>query len=501
MFAGRVLLLFVLAFAALAPSASAAGFTHWQPAGALSQPRLSPMAALLQDGRVLVAGGQVTQGTADTLASTELYDPATNTWAPGAPMAEHRTDASTVVLRDGRVLVAGGYRSDLHRAIATAELYDPRTNTWAAAGSLIAPRARVGAVLLPDGRVLVAGVGNPALGAPAAPAAEIYDPATNAWTATGPMTTARTRPAVALLPGGRVLAAGGAQSGSLATAEVYDPASNAWTPAAAMAAPRERPGVATLPDGRVLVAGGEFLHAPLVVGDGSLSSAEVFDPATGTWAPAGPLARRRGEEAQLVTLTDGRPLFVAGGWSVVKYTDGRGSATSGGALEATSELYDPATGTWTDVPHLSGARQQHAVVVLPDGSVLVVGGTTDGTAERLIPAPPAAPAPVPPPPLPQAAKPGVLKFVGVPKRMRPSRTSTVTVKLRCTGGPCRDQVRLKSGRRLVAQRAVTAAAGRTVTVRLKLDAATRRAVARRAVRVTLALSQPRTTAATTLRAR
>jgi hypothetical protein len=153
---------------------------------------------------------------------------------------------------------------------------------------------------------------------------------------------------------------------------------------------------------------------------------------------------------------------------------------------------------------MAGSRSLPAAVAQADGSGLAVGGTADGTAERLIPAAPPAPVPplpAPPQAQPEAAKPGTFAFVAVPKRIKPSRTFAVSVKLRCKGGACRDRLTLKHGRKTVAHRTVTSAAGRTVIVRLKLGASARRALARRSLRVTLELSRPRTKVVTTLQPR
>ncbi|HKB28395.1 MAG TPA: kelch repeat-containing protein, partial [Candidatus Limnocylindrales bacterium] len=127
----------------------------WTATGSMGTPRSGHSATLLADGRVLVAGGH--DGAAP-LASAELYDPSSGTWtATGSMVAHVGGDFTATLLRDGRVLVAGGGESgNLYRPTAAAELYDPATGSWTATGSMTAPRSAHLAVLLPDGRVLVA---------------------------------------------------------------------------------------------------------------------------------------------------------------------------------------------------------------------------------------------------------------------------------------------------------------------------------------------------------
>lgn len=496
----RLVFLVLPVFLAAASPAAAQEFSGWVPAGDVGIMRMHALADVLGDGRALLTGGQELPGDGPVpiTTRTELYDPAANAWAPGPPMHDARLRHASVTLSDGRVLVAGGIQTMATRPVMTAEVFDPRTNTWTPTGRLNASHMGDGAVVLRDGRVLLVG-GNADTrdGLPGLKpelTAEIYDPATNRWTLTGPMKTARGMPAVSLMRDGRVLAAGGFNEDELASAEIYDPAGDTWVEVAPMARTRNHAHAATLPDGRVLVAGGtDRRPAPSLYWD-VLASAELFDPVTATWSAAADMSRQRGGDAAMTVLADGRPMLLGG----VSYH--RAPADPRGQVQKTTDVFEPTTATWSTTPEMAYWRDDFTAVTLHDGSVLVAGGTWKPT-ERLmpVPKPPAQPAP-PAPTTPQpAAKPGRLTFTGVPKRLKPTRSGTVTVKLRCSGGACRDQLVIKRGRTTLTRRDVTAAAGRTVSVRMHLPVATRRTLRVRAVRVTFQLVQRGAKVAVTLK--
>lgn len=237
----------------------------WTPAASMAFSRGQHMAALLPDGRVLVAGG--IQGAAQP-TTAELYDPTTDRWTSTGDMVTWRASSSMIVLSNGKVLVAGGFATDSQ----SAELFDPATGKWAATGRMSMPRVdgQTG-TLLADGRVLVTGGAATAV-------TELYDPATGTWTATGPLATAANGPAATLLGNGTVLVAGGlgvkSDSDALTAAQVYDPASGAWTALAPLHEARVSPQSVLLPDGRALVVGGSTTGA----GGSFLTSAEVYAP-------------------------------------------------------------------------------------------------------------------------------------------------------------------------------------------------------------------------------
>lgn len=137
-------------------------------------------------------------------------------------LATARADHTATLLPDGRVLVSGGSRNN-GATLASAELYDPATGVWTATGSLATRREHHTATLLPDGRVLVSGGNLDNRGTPVG-SAELYDPATGVWTPTNfQMAAARTAHTATLLPDGKVLVSGGydASGNAIASAELY----------------------------------------------------------------------------------------------------------------------------------------------------------------------------------------------------------------------------------------------------------------------------------------
>jgi hypothetical protein len=328
---------------------------NWAATGSMIEARQRHAAVRLSDGKVLISGGYNLSGY---LGSTELYDPGSGIWASTGSMGNARIDHIFTLLPNGKVLATGGSYSS---SFATAELYDPVTGTWTPTGSMVSPRTWHTATLLPNGKVLVVGGRtDPFNGNSILASAELYDPATGTWALTSPMSRVREKHTATLLPDGRVLVAGGAYGNSVASAEVYDPATGTWAPIGSMAKARWWHAAVLLSDGKVLVTGGSD-EASIMQ-----ASAEVYDPVTGTWASAGSMATRRMMHTATV-MPNGKVLVVGG------YNTSQGSG-----FLASSEVYDPATGTWGFLDHMGFARHHHSATVLPNGKVLVEGGN-DGS--------------------------------------------------------------------------------------------------------------------------
>lgn len=261
----------------------------WEPVGDMTQPRLGHSLTLLADGRVLAAGGaggQRPEGSEDIQAqviptgTAEVYDPETQEWTAVDELLAPRFQHTATRMGDGRVLLTGGQTiaDDAVEPTESTELFDPASETFSRAAAMEVPRADHAAVTLADGRVLVVGgdLGNRVTGR-----AEAFDFQQGAWRGVASLARERRGHAVTRLGDGTVLVTGGetVREGartSLGSAERYNPDDDAWTSAGEMGCPRSRHGQALLPDGRVLAAGGDaaFPGEPPV----ARSCAEIYQP-------------------------------------------------------------------------------------------------------------------------------------------------------------------------------------------------------------------------------
>jgi uncharacterized repeat protein (TIGR03803 family) len=381
----------------------------WTATGSLGSVRQYHTATLLANGKVLVTGGEDNTGP---IKSAELYDPVLGTWSATGDMSTAREYHTATLLPDGKVLVSGG--SSGSASLATAEVYDPATGLWSLTGTMNSLRQDHTATLLSNGKVLVAGGDYISGGFHVSPSSELYDPGSGTWTLTGAMATARHSHTSTLLTNGKVLVTGGANfSGLLATAEAYDPTAGTWSPTGPMSYVRENHTATLMTDGKVVLVGGAAAgsfnnsetasvelyddsatpswtvtdemvavsssgHQSVLLGNGKvlvaggttpfsnpLSAAELYDPGTGTWTATGSMSNSRALGFTATLLNNGKVL-VAGGYQ-----------NDVGTVFSSSELFDPATGTWTTTGAMHEPRATHTATLLPNGKVLVAGGYKD----------------------------------------------------------------------------------------------------------------------------
>jgi N-acetylneuraminic acid mutarotase len=170
-----------------------------------------------------------------------------------------------------------------------------------------------------------------------------------------------------LLPNGKVLVAAGRNSTARAieSAELYDPATGTWSGTGSLITARDTQTATLLQDGKVLVTGG------ILPQGGGTDSAELYDPTTGTWTSTGSMSSMR--DTHTATLLPNGKVLVAGG----EVYPPSGSHT------ASSHLYDPNTGTWSATGSLNTSRAYHTATLLPNGKVLVTGGVGNGSSQAL----------------------------------------------------------------------------------------------------------------------
>lgn len=326
--------------------------------GPMTTARYGHQAVILAGGSVLVIGGK--DGEHD-LVTAELYDPAGGTFATTGSMSAARWFFTATLLQDGRALIAGGQDLSGDQPVAahlpgTAELYVPTTRAFSPAGAMTAaPRGHT-ATLLRDGRVLIAGGSIGGRAEDDLAGAELYEPPSSRFVATGSMSTPRSGHTATLLTDGRVLVVGGSSNrgGTLASAEVYDPDSGTFAPAGRMTVARSDHTATLLPDGRVLITGG------LELGVAQFASAELWDPRTGAFGPTTDMTVARRDHVAIL-LADGRVL-IAGGHD------------DEGLPVASAELYDPVLRTFTAAPDMTAPRWLFSATLLLDGRVLIAGG-------------------------------------------------------------------------------------------------------------------------------
>ncbi|MGK2857925.1 MAG: kelch repeat-containing protein [Thermoanaerobaculia bacterium] len=315
-----------------------------QRVGELSRTRWLHTATLLRDGRVLIAGGA---SNGQSTRSAEVYDPSLGAFTQLADMRYAHSGHTATLLDDGRALIVGSasYRD--------AEYYLPETGKFVVAGQMQVTRYDHTATLLQDRRVLIIG-GRNSVDFGGTTAAEIFDPATGLSTLTGRMRTGRFSHTSTLLPDGRVLVAGGwTRNGIVATAEIYNPVTGSFVDAPRMQFERAYHTATLLPNGTIAFLGGQYFGLPRAI--------EVFDPATMTFSIPAELETGRWQNTSTL-LPDGR-ICVAAGMNI-DYV----------SLDSIELIRLGNGGDFDEGEPLQSERGRHSATMLPDGNVLFVGG-------------------------------------------------------------------------------------------------------------------------------
>ncbi|MBJ6724954.1 kelch repeat-containing protein [Geomesophilobacter sediminis] len=373
-------------------------------AGSLSTSRYNHTATLLNDGTVLIAGGLNGPSVGSPVASAELFHPADGTFTTlNATMTAARYGHTATLLADGRVLIVGGNGSN--GTLNSAEIYDPATGVFSPVAAIMThPRSAHSATLLPDGTVLIVGGSGDAA---SATSAEVFNPAGPSFTPYGQPAQQHGAPSATLLTDGTVFVFGGG-----GTPEIYDPAAKAFTAKQTPSSPLRSGHTATqLADGSVLIAGGidgtvtldsadlfsvgrggaawvtaltaAPVHPALAVGSaGGVPQVLIYggvnsyrlNPFSGNpvWSEltTGSAVIVTGDPRDLIehtaTALDPTTALIVGGYDATK-----------ASTQQTFSTYDFGTNTWAPAGVLSEPRRLHRATALKDGRVLISGGKND----------------------------------------------------------------------------------------------------------------------------
>ena len=307
--------------------------------GNLTQPRYQHVATLLPDGKVLIAGGYKEgipnfTDVSNRHISAEIFDPVTGTSSPTGNMTVGRSTDHGILLPDGLVLIIPRYHD------FPIEIYDPHAARFNAVAKIpwYPPITTVN--LLQSGKIFVTTQQHTA----------VFDPVASAFSPIVALEKTRKNHSATLLKDGRVLIVGGTRGGidNELTGRnlIYEPSSNAFAEAGDLQVDRWGHTTVLLPDGRVLIVGGH-------TGSEHANLAEMYDPDTNTFWPAGTSAIW---PAAALLLPSGRVFFIHG--------------PTGNIV-----LYNPATHVFSPTGHNIGPwRDEASVTLLEDGRVMIAGG-------------------------------------------------------------------------------------------------------------------------------
>jgi len=355
---------FSVAYGSTAPSAPT---TSWTNEGNMSNGQSSQQSVLLPDGKVLIAGGQQSSGDSNTKHTQIFTDGTPGSWAAKADMNAARNNfiLQPVTISGGgsRVLAAGGVNSSVTN---TAELYNESANTWTSTPNMNAARFKHASSILSDGRVLVTGGSNNANETTQFTSTEIYDPVANTWTTKASMNTAREEHLQVTFTdsngNSKVMVIGGYKYGTgvLKSTEIYDPSTDTWSAGPDMAYTRDwtynPTNALLLHDGRILVVGGDYTN-----------DSEVYNPSTNTWT------------------TYATPLSAWGGVATLLGSGANYNVLYAGSFDTSNfkkaMLFNPSTNSWSVTYSMNTARGAFTLVTLTSGNVVAAGGQNSTSNE------------------------------------------------------------------------------------------------------------------------
>ncbi|WP_143959818.1 Kelch repeat-containing protein [Litoribacter populi] len=318
------------------------------PVSKMHTARAAHTATLLKDGTVLVCGGFA--GSTNSLSSAELYNPTSKSFTKLNDLNTSRVSHSATLLPNGKILIAGGYDGN---SLFTTEIYDPETKVFSHGPNMNTARYGHTATPLNDGRILfTGGVGS---GWTFLSSSEIYDIGANQFRPAGSMTVARESHTATLLKNGNVLITGGHRDRRenitvYSSAEIYDSKSNRFSETGALNLPRHKHDAILLSDGKVLVNGGADSR------DSLYSSAEIYDPGTAKFTSISNLNFPRFKHKETSVLLSDNNVLIGGG-------------------SDKAEIYNFKTGNFSPLQGSMGATRLFSCSTLLDnGEVLITGG-------------------------------------------------------------------------------------------------------------------------------
>jgi hypothetical protein len=269
--------------------------------------------SLLEDGRIIAAGGHEGSNFRDAIPWVKAYNPATNSWQllPDMQLSEGRYYPGLARLADGSLLVMGGGMAPTAERTATCERFDLSTGTWSFTGSMVNPCDYPPCGLLFTGEVLATWW-----------PPQLYNPSSGQWRLTGNFNQpnrlwpGHSDHSLVLLADGQALAIGVRKgpANNTVMGEIYDPATEIWSLTSNPGLIRSQAEVVQLPDGRILVAAGETEVASPPVDDvlGVVKWCDLYDPATDTWRRAADMNWFREYHSVTLLVPDGRVVITGG---------------------------------------------------------------------------------------------------------------------------------------------------------------------------------------------